>query len=465
MPKLTAVGVAKLRAQGKRREIPDTQAPGLRLIIQPSGTKSWALRFRRPGGRTAKLTLGRVDLSEAEARDEPVIGAALSLRMARQLANKIDRERARGIDVVEESKAEKLRRRAAAIESTENSFGAAAQEFFRDYKTKWGNRPRRWRGEAAILGLRWPIDGDPATAEPQVIKGGLADRWRSKPLASVDNHDVHAVVDEARKLGIPGLARKNDGISDARGRKIHAALSVLFRWAVRQRRVAVNPCAGEWRPGAPPSRERVLTNVELRWFWQATEHVGAPFNAVRRLLMLSGCKLNEIAGLRWEELSEDGTALHLSGTRAKNHRPFTLPLSSAARDIIAGIKRVEGCPFAFSTTGKTPVSGWSKIKQRLDDAMLAAARKERGKGAMIAAFRVHDMRRSVVSGMAELGIRPDVIELCVNHVSGHRGGVAGIYNKSELLAERRAALERWAAHIAGIVSDKPGSVVSLRTRR
>ena len=106
----------------------------------------------------------------------------------------------------------------------------------------------------------------------------------------------------------------------------------------------------------------------------------------------------------------------------------------------------------FTTTGTTPPSAWSRAKRRLDAAMLAAAR-DHAHDAPITPWRLHDLRRTAVTGMAELGVRPDVIELCVNHVSGSRGGIAGVYNQSELLPERKAALERWSAHVAALISD------------
>jgi integrase len=453
MPRLTVAGIAKYGKPSQRREIRDTEAPGLRLVIQPSGAKSWAVRLRRPGGKTAKLTLGVYDPT-VETTAEPQIGSPLALGAARQLAAKIGRERARGVDVVEQSKAEKLRRRAVAKDLAENTFTAAAQEFFRDYKTKWGTRPRRWRGEAAMLGLRWPIDGDPATAEPQVIRGGLADRWRSKPLASIDNHDIHAVVDEARKLGIPGLARKNDGISDARGRKVHAALSVLFRWAVRQRRVAVNPCAGVWRPGAPPSRDRVLNDAEIAKFWAATDAIGQPFGAALKILLLCGARLSEVAGMRRCELSEDGTTWTVPSSRTKNHRQFIVSLSPLAREIVAAVPRIEG-DFVFTTTGISPVSGWSKCKRALDAKM----------GPKMADWRLHDLRRTCASGMQRLGVRNEVIERALNHISGNFSGVAGIYQRDPMTEKVREAFLRWSKHVVGLVAGKPAAVVPIRKQR
>ena len=243
MPKLTSAAVRKYTAQSKRREIPDAMAPGLHLVIQPkpSGTRSWALRFRRPDGRPAKLTLGRVDLSDKEASDDPVIGGALTLRQARQLANQIDRKRAQGLDVVEEHQAKRRGQQVAAQDRAANTFSSCAREFFAEYRTKHKQRPRGWRADALALGLRYPLGANPATTEPELIKGGLAANWKNKPVAEIDGNDVHVVVREASRQGVPGLGRRNGGTSEARGRRLHAALSVLFRWLVRQRKIPSTP--------------------------------------------------------------------------------------------------------------------------------------------------------------------------------------------------------------------------------
>jgi hypothetical protein len=118
----------------------------------------------------------------------------------------------------------------------------------------------------------------------------------------------------------------------------------------------------------------------------------------------------------------------------------------------------------YTTTGTTPVSGWSRAKRRLDAAMLKAARQERV-DATIEPWRLHDLRRTAVTGMVELGVLPHVVEAVVNHISGSRAGVAGVYNKAELLPERKAALERWAAHVLGLLSEQPDNVVAMRSRK
>jgi integrase len=443
---LTTAAVERYRPAPKRRIIRDGGARSLFLVVHPSGQKSWLMRFRVPSrNQPAKIVLGPYDNSGRELRDEPQIGQPLTLAAARALATKVLRERAMGRDPAADREAEKQRRRNAAVEGASNTFGAASKTFVEKYASK---KVRRWKEVARLLGLQ------PTDAGLEVVPGGLAERWGSRPVAEIDGHDIHAVVAETRERGAPGLQRRGDGPTEARARAMLSALSRTFRWLVEHRRVDGNPCAGVHRPEAPEARDRVLTAAELKWFWAATEKIGAPFRATLRLLLLTGCRLNEIAALRWEELSEDGITLQLPGSRTKNHRPHVVPLAPLAREVLAGAARIEGCPFVFSTTGMTPISGWSKAKHLLDEAMLAAAREERGRDATIEPWRLHDLRRSAVTGMAELGIAPHVIELCVNHVSGSRGGVAGVYNRSEMMPERRAALERWAQHVAGVVSGK-----------
>ena len=177
-----------------------------------------------------------------------------------------------------------------------------------------------------------------------------------------------------------------------------------------------------------------------------------------KVLALTGQRLREVAGLRWSELSDDKATWTIASERTKNHREHIVWLAPLARTLLVGGSSGD---FAF-TAGTTPLSGWSRLKRRLDRTMLELARQERGAAAAIKPWRIHDLRRSFVTGLGDLGIRPDVIELSVNHVSGARGGVAGIYNKSTLLPERREAFERWALHVAGIVEQRPANVTPLR---
>lgn len=455
MPTLTAPAVAKLRPGATRRIIRDAGAQSLYLVIQPSGHKSWLMRFRRPGGKPGKLVLGPVDLSGREHRDDPVIGAPLTLAGARRLATQVLQERARGKDPVADHKAAKVRKRTEVETAAAGTFAALVRRYAEEHGRK---NLRKWRYTVKQLGLHYPRENvrGLTTSEPTATPGGLVQRWADRQVKDIDGHDIYSVVDEARRIGCPGIPARVNKPSEARARDLHTALSSFFGWLHRHRMVSLNPAAGVLRPVSAKARDRVLTPDEIVRFWHSCDKISVPFGAVFKLLLLTGCRLNEIGALRREELQGNGGhahLIHLPATRTKNKKPHIVPLAPLALQIIEAVPRIENCPYLFSTTGRTPISGWNKIKHELDKAMRNVPH-----------FRLHDLRRTAVTGMAELGIRPDVIELCVNHISGHRGGIAGVYNRAEMLPERRAALLRWAQHVQGLVSGKPANVVRLRRK-
>jgi integrase len=464
---LTDAAVRRYKPGTKLRWMRDAGARSLYLVIAPRhdgdkrNAKSFMTRFRDLDGKPAKMVLGPFDLSGHELKDTPQVGQPLTVAGARALVADIHRRRALGQDVIGEHKARKIRRRTEAAERAASTFGTCVVEFFRDYKTKkWQSRPRRWHQDARTLGLLWPRGTDPAKAEPEIIKGGLAERWADKDVVEIDEADILAVTDDARKNGIPGLDQRNNGISESRGRRMYAALSVYFRWLQAKRRILRNPCRDVSHPGAPPSRERVLSSDEIKWLWRACD-AEPLYGPLVKLMVLQGQRLNEIAGIQKNEISHDKTTWTIPSTRTKNHREHIVWLAPLARELLAGVKS-EG-DFVFSTTAKSAVSGWSRFKRRLDRAMLEFARKEHK--AAIKPWQFHDLRRTFVSGCGELGIRGETIELCVNHQSGARAGVAGVYNKSQLFSERREAFERWALHVQGLVSDAPANVVPMSKSR
>jgi integrase len=211
------------------------------------------------------------------------------------------------------------------------------------------------------------------------------------------------------------------------------------------------------------ARDRELTENEIRWLWSATENIGQPFGPLVRLLLLTGARREEIARMTWNELSNDGATLVIPASRTKNRRPHLLDLPRAAQEILGNIKHIAGKPaYVFTTNGKTPVSGFSKIKTRLDHAILAAAKDERRKEVMVPPWRLHDLRRTAATGMAAIGVQPHVIEAVLNHVSGHRAGVAGIYNRFDYRNEKREALEHWATRVLAVVAGP--KVVQLHGR-
>jgi integrase len=440
---LTAQAVAKLRPSDNYcREVPDAGCPGLYLQIYPSGKKSWALRFRRPGdGRSAKLVLGSVNATSDAVRDpDPVIGGHLTLAGARRLAGLLRHTIAMGKDPAADYQSHKLKLTLTAADN----FTAAASDFITQHAKK---KTRRWQEQAKLLGLR-EVDGELA-----LIDRGLAARWQDKPIREIDADIVFRLIEETRNKGVPGLERKNTDASEPRARSMFSVLSKMFSWLLEKRRVDGNPLAVLKRPSAPKARERALDDAETVALWRAAEGMSEPFRTMIKLLLLTGCRLNEVGRMERTELSSDLAMWTIPGTRTKNHRTHVVPLSPIAQSLLSDLDGLPECRFVFSTNQKTPVSGFSKMKRRLDALM-----------PNVPPWRIHDLRRTCATGMAEIGIAPHVIELCLNHISGARAGVAGIYNRSVQMPERRAAMERWASHVEGLVSGKPATVVSIKKR-
>jgi integrase len=437
---LTAATVAKIRPAAARVEVPDGACPGLNLTVHPTGRKTWALRYRRPDGRSAKLVLGTAHAEPSDA--PPVVGGHLNLASARALAATLRHEIAMGRDPGADTMAEKRKQNPEGVDT----YLSAA----RDYVAHAKQKSRRWKQTASILGFR--PDG-------ALVKGGLAERWRDKRIALIDEDEIFKVVDEARERAIPGLKARRAGQSETRARATFAALSVMFNWLKERRRIKTSPVAALKPPKAPMARDRVLTDDEIRRFWNATDAIGEPFGAVMKLLLLTGARLNEVAGMRRDEIDthEGKDVWRIPGSRTKNKRAHAVPLPPTARQIVedaAERTKVLDTPLIFTTTGATSISGWSKKKKQLDKLMGNPA-----------PWRLHDLRRTAVTGMARAGADIAVIERAVNHISGSFGGIVGVYQKHKYEDEVRLALQAWERLLLSIVSgDERGNVVAMERR-
>jgi integrase len=211
-----------------------------------------------------------------------------------------------------------------------------------------------------------------------------------------------------------------------------------------------NPVVGT-RRREEASRSRVLSAEELRAVWRALAN--DEFSAIVRLLCLTGCRREEVGGLRWAEISDD--KITLPAQRTKNKREHVIPLSTAAQAIIDAQPRRVGREYVFGR-GTGGFSGWSRCKARLD------ARLTEMTGKPLPGWTLHDIRRSCVTHMAELGVQPHIIEAVINHISGHKGGVAGVYNKASYEREKTAALATWADHLRTIVEGGERRIIPLR---
>jgi len=224
--------------------------------------------------------------------------------------------------------------------------------------------------------------------------------------------------------------------------RVRSSLSAFFGWAVTEGLLEANPVQGTAKLDEGGSRERTLTQQELAELWRALNaEPNAQFADIVRLLILTGQRREEIGGLRWSEI--DQGLIVLPPQRTKNSRQHEVPLSRQAKAIIERQPKRKGRDFIFGI-GELGFSGWSDCKARLDEALLAARRKANRKAKAMPDWRLHDLRRTCVTGMGELGVLPHVIEQCVNHVSGAKAGVAGVYNRSKMIDAVREGLQKYA---------------------
>lgn len=436
---LTAAAVRNYQPGKARREIPDAGCSGLHLIVQPNGRKSWAMRFRRPDGRPAKLTLGPVDMSGKELEGERVVRQPLTLAAARRLAAEIQRQRGQGKDVAADRKS------AIARQSSSSTFGAATREFIENHAKK---KNRRWRETARLLGLR--PDGE-------LIKDGISDRWSGRPISEITSHEIFDVADEVRRRGVPGLERRSAGLTDPMARRMHACLSRMFSWLIQNRKIERNPCAGLHRPEVSRARERVLSDDELRWFLTASGELGYPVGPLLKVLVLTGQRVGEVAKMMRSELGEDdgGRPIWtLLAARTKNKREHIVPLPPAVHEIVGEVRQVEGGPgYVFTTNGRAASAVGSKVKRHLDARMAELA------GRPVAPWRIHDLRRTMASGLQRLGVPLPVTEKVLGHAGGSFAGIVGVYQVHEYSEEKRDALEKWATHVAALQAP---NLVSMR---
>jgi integrase len=256
-----------------------------------------------------------------------------------------------------------------------------------------------------------------------------------------------------------------------------------FAWAVKRGAVRVNAFADLAVDKSIAKRERVLSDQEIAEIWRAADSATLPFGTIIRLLLLTGQRRGEVAGMAWDEISEDLATWTLPGERTKNGAAHTVPLSAPARALLTALlpgdtneanrvlsdRRATGALALPGAVG-TPFAGWSKAKRALDKAIMDARSKAAtaagASPAPLAPWSVHDLRRTVATGLQRLGVRLEVTEAVLNHISGSRGGIVGVYQRHDWAAEKRAALDAWAAHVVLVVKGRiaGGNVVTLAGR-
>ena len=396
----------------------DEELRGFGLKVTPLGAKSYVFQYRLGGREThaKRYTIGSH-------------GSPWTPSAAREEAERLALLVRRGIDPRENS----LERRRQAVDL---AFRTYANRFLDKYvRAEW---PSSYEFAEGILRLHVaPVLGD-------------------KPLPSIGRSDISDLLD---RIPTAQAALK---------RNVYAVIRRLFRWAVGRGDIDRSPLEGFEAPAPAVSRDRVLSDEELVLIWRASLCLGYPFGTVFQLLMLTGQRREEVAALEWRELRRDNLIWTLPAARAKNGRTHIVPLSSEAGEILdscAGGAEWPRSGYVFTTTAKTPVSGYSRAKLRLDAEILAIIASDQGQasGMKFAPWRVHDLRRTLATGFQRLGIRFEVTEAVLNHVSGARSGVAGVYQRHDWADEKRTALGQWAKHVQQLIAPQSQSnVVSLK---
>lgn len=399
--KLNAKAALRLACESDKTETTfwDAGLSGFGLRCRKSGVRTWFCQYRTRTGEMRKHTLGDPEhVAYAKAREE-----AERLLAAVRL----------GRDPAGETAAKKAERKAAV------RLGDLAEMYLKHQQPRLKPRSfdelqRHLRKHAA------PLHGQPA--------------------AKVTQRDIVELLQDVAERG---------PISANRTR---AALSGLYSWSMKAGLVPANPVIATFKPAEERSRDRVLSDDELRLIWRCTAGTG-DYDRIVRLLMLTGARREEVAGMRWGEIAahDEGTATWLlPAERSKNHRPHELILPAMAVALLPAPR--SGRDLIFGE-GAGPFSGWSQCKARLDRRIAAA-----NDGKPIPAWRLHDLRRTFASRMNDLGLaEPHEIEAALNHLGGiGRAGVAGVYNRAAYREQKRAALARWADHLAGLTSGGDG---------
>lgn len=418
MEKLTALRVEKLRPASSRREIPDGLMRGLYLVVQPSGIKSWAVRYRSPvHGKSRKFTIGKYPaFGLADARD----AAAVALRKI-----------AEGGD----PGAEKIQRRQVA-RLTHASSDLVRDQFddFMERYAKRNTRENSWR------------------EYQRVYNKEVAPRWGALPIAAITKRNVIELLDSVVDRGAPVQANR-----------VLAVVRKFFNWCVERDILAASPCIGVKAPSPEKARERVLSDEEIRRVWLALEKEPYPFGPMFKLLLLTGQRVSEVAGISWSEIDIEQALWSLPAKRAKNGRAHTVPLSPLALSVIQGLPKIrDSQAYLFTTTGTSPVSGESRVKSKIQNAMATRLDSASDKAEH---WTLHDFRRTVASGLQRQGFPVEVVEALLNHKSGKVSGVAAVYARHDYAEEKLAALQSWAQHIQELITPAPETkIIRLRQK-
>jgi len=368
----------------------DSAISGFGVRVYPSGKKAYVLSYRNEKRQKRLLTIAQT--------------SKIPLDIARNKAIQHLSSITNNIDPAEERKL--------------TSSGRNVESIFKDYLERYAKTHNKtWRETERIFNKEvLPVIG-------------------SSLIHEVEKKDVVKLIDAITDRGSHTMANR-----------VLANLKRFFNWCIERGYIELSPADKLKKPTREISRDRVLSLDEIKSIWQACENESYPYGRLVQLLILTGQRKMEVTNIQWHEIDWNNAEWTLPKEKTKSNRSHTIPLSSLAITLLRQAKQhaPENSNFVFSTNGKTPFSGFSKCKKRLDNDLRENAGIENE-------WRLHDLRRSVASHLAALETPPHVIEKILNHATGTISGVAAVYNRYDYFKETRKALDMWAQSIETLV--------------
>jgi integrase len=416
MPGLTERDVRAARAKKVELFVWDGQLPGFGVRVKPpsaknpDGVKTFLVQYR-VGHQTRRVKIGR--------------HPAFRVEQARTRAMALLGEISSGGDP-------SLRARRARTKQGD-TVEAVGADFIERYAKAKGRRS--WK------------------ETERIFKVYVCPKIGRRPIRDVKRRDIIELLDNVGAINGPIMANR-----------VLAAVRKLFNWAIGRDIIEASPIVGIERPGEEKSRDRVLTDGEIREVWNAAEALGYPYGHLTKALLLTGQRRGEVARMRRVEIDSKERVWTIPSERTKNKLPHEVPLFSALSALLTSIPLGGDYMFKTGRIGDKPVNSFTLAKQRLDTAILVGRQKEaEAKGGQkikanpMPNWTFHDLRRTMRTRLSKLGIDAETAERVIGHVPA---GVRAVYDRHEFREEKRKALALWGQSLASII-EPSGKVVVL----
>jgi integrase len=411
--KLTDIAICNLKPAKERYEISDLHAKGLRVVIHPSGTRTFVYRYWY-AGKPRKLTFENVT----------------SLAAARKLAGDAQLKVAQGRNPAAEKQKRKQQEREAAAQARataellrQDGMAALAAQFISKH-------------------ARALTRSSSAKATERIFRNIILPAWPDKTVHQVKRRDIIDLLEFVAEGG------KGVRPRPIQANRTHAVLRKFFNWCVARDIIPVSPCLGVVPPAKEVARERVLNDAEIVALWRACDEIHPRYGAFVRLLLLTAQRRREVAELPWGEIDKNARLWGLPKERAKNGKAHVIPLSTQAWHVIKTAPAGKDSAYVLGRR----IDAFNRIKRELDARLKFDA-----------PWVLHDLRRSAASGLQKVGAPPHVVERILNHHSGAFRGVAGVYQRDPLLNEMTVALQRWADYVERLVTGQADdNVLAMR---